>query len=70
MENLKFEIDPVFLPPKELERRTGISVQTLANERHLRMGLPYTKRGKSVLYFWPEIFSILRSGRIAPRVEE
>ena len=64
---LQIEIEPVFLPPKELAAKTGISVQTLANERHLGRGLPYHKHGKSILYFWPEVYSALREKKVTPR---
>ncbi len=66
-EPVTFTVEPVFLTPKELANRTGLSVQTLANERHAGKGFPYIKRGKSVLYFWPEIFGILHGSRIEPR---
>jgi hypothetical protein len=66
-EPITYTVDPVFLTPRELASRTGLSVQTLANERHAGRGFPYTKRGKSVLYFWPEIFGILHGNRIEPR---
>jgi hypothetical protein len=62
-----FQVEPVFITPKEVNHRTGISVQTLANERHKGTGFPYVKRGKSVLYFWPELVEILRANRIEPR---
>jgi hypothetical protein len=66
-EPVTFTVEPVFLNPKELASRTGLSVQTLANERHAGKGFPYIKRGKSVLYFWPEIFGILHGKRVEPR---
>ena len=59
-------IEQIWLPPKQLADRTGISVQTLANDRHLRRGFPYSKKGKSVLYFWPDIHSELQSKKIRP----
>ncbi len=62
-----FTVEPVFLTPRDLAPRIGSSTQTLANERHAGKGFPYIKRGKSVLYFWPEIFEILRDSRIVPR---
>jgi hypothetical protein len=66
-EPVTFTVESIFLTPKELASRTGLSVQTLANERHAGKGFPYIKRGKSVLYFWPEIFGILHGSRIEPR---
>lgn len=66
-EKPSFTVEPVFLTPKELAPRIGGSVQTLANERHAGTGFPYIKRGKSVLYFWPEVFDILHGSRIIPR---
>lgn len=62
-----YTVEPVFLTSKELALRVGLSTQTLANERHAGKGFPYIKRGKSVLYFWPEIFGILHGSRIEPR---
>jgi hypothetical protein len=66
MEKPKFEIEPVYLTPRQLSERTGISPQTLANERHTRRGFPYIKKGKSVLYFWPDIHTDLQSRKIVP----
>ena len=60
------QIEQIWLTPRELYRRTGISVQTLANDRHLRRGFPYSKRGKSVLYFWPDVHHELESKKINP----
>jgi hypothetical protein len=66
-EPVTFTVEPVFLPPRELAPRIGSSTQSLANDRHMGRGLPYIKRGKSVLYFWPEVVEILRANRIEPR---
>jgi hypothetical protein len=66
-EPVKFTVDAEFLSPKELARRIDGSTQSLANDRHKGRGLPYIKRGKSVLYFWPEVVEILRANRIEPR---
>jgi len=66
-EKQTFSVEPVFLTPRELAPKIGSSTQTLANERHAGKGFPYIKRGKSVLYFWPEIFGILHESRIEPR---
>ena len=58
--------EQVYLTPKQLADKTGISVQTLANDRHLRRGFPYSKRGKSILYFWPDVHTELQSTKIRP----
>jgi hypothetical protein len=63
----RFVVEAIWLPPKELSKRTGIPTQTLANERHLGRGFPYTKRGKSVLYFWPDVHAELQARKIFPR---
>lgn len=62
----QYQIEPIWVTPLELSRRTGISVQTLANQRHQRRGFSYSKRGKSVLYFWPDVHAALESEKIQP----
>lgn len=61
-----YEVEPIWLTPKELSKKTGILVQTLANLRHMGRGFPYTKRGKSVLYFWPDVHAELQSKKVQP----
>jgi len=56
--------DPIFISAKDVAKRTGLSVQTLANDRHKMRGFPYVKRGRRVLYYWPDIFAQLQSSKI------
>jgi len=62
----QFDIEPIWLTPAEVARRTGKSVQTLANERHMGKGFPYSKDGKSVRYFWPTVHEILQRATVYP----
>lgn len=59
-------VEKIWLTPKQLADKTGISVQTLANDRHLGRGFPYAKKGKTVLYFWPDVHGELESNKIYP----
>jgi hypothetical protein len=38
-----------YLTPREVEKFSGRKLQTLANERHKRRGIPYYKVGRSVM---------------------
>jgi hypothetical protein len=62
----QYEIEPVWVNPIELSRRTGIAAQTLANDRHQGRGFAYTKRGRTVLYFWPDVVDDLQRSKIRP----
>lgn len=56
--------EPIFLSAKDVSKRTGLSVQTLANDRHMMRGFPYIKRGRRVLYYWPDIYAQLQTNKI------
>lgn len=62
----QYEIEAIWLSPAEVARRTGKSIQTLANDRHLGRGFPYSKTGRSVRYFWPHVHADLISRTIKP----
>ena len=63
----KFEVEAIWLTPAEVARRTGKSIQSLANDRHNGKGFPYCKDGsKSVRYFWPTVHEILHSAMVYP----
>ena len=63
-EKLIVEPEDIWLTPRELFKRTSIAEQTLANDRHLRRGFPYAKRGRCVLYHWPTVARLLHSATV------
>jgi hypothetical protein len=55
--------DDIFLSPVEVANRHGKTVQTLANERHLGEGLPWTKLGGKVAYRLADVLAYETAGR-------
>ena len=41
-------------------------VQTLRNDRHLGRGLPYHKKGRSIRYFLPDVYTYMEARKIQP----
>lgn len=41
-------------------------VQKLRNDRHLRRGIPYCKRRRSVRYFLPDVYAYMEARKIQP----
>lgn len=52
---------PELLTAKQLSEIIGISVDTLANDRYLRQGLPYIKIGKRVRYRLDDVMAYIES---------
>jgi hypothetical protein len=55
-----------YLTPREVEKFSGRKLQTLANERHKRRGIPYYKVGRSVRYKLADVISFMERHRIDP----
>jgi hypothetical protein len=55
-----------YLTPREVEKFSGRKLQTLANERHQRRGIPYYKVGRSVRYKLADVISFMERHRIDP----
>jgi hypothetical protein len=55
-----------FLTPRQVNELTGIALQTLANARHRRRGIPYSKIGGSIRYSLSDVLNFMESHRIAP----
>lgn len=55
-----------YITPLEAEQITGRKMQTWANERHLRRGVPYYKVGRSVRYKLSDILEFMERNRIDP----
>jgi hypothetical protein len=53
-----------FLTARQVQELTGISAQSLANQRHLRKGIPYHKVGGSIRYRWADVLAFMDSCRI------
>ncbi len=62
----KEHVEQVYLTPKQLSPRIGKSEQSLANDRYKCRGFPYSKEGKKVLYWWPDVHQQLQSKKIFP----
>ncbi|WP_304114543.1 helix-turn-helix domain-containing protein [Mycolicibacterium bacteremicum] len=55
---------PTLLTSKELAEVLGVSVDTLANERYLNIGVPYIKFGKRVRYRLDDVIAYLEKQRV------
>ena len=55
---------PKLLTSKELAEILGVSVDTLANERYLNVGVPYVKFGKRVRYRLDDVITYLDNQRV------
>ena len=49
---------------KEVSRITGFALPTLRNDRHLKKGIPYMKRGRSVRYCLKDIQEFMERRRV------
>lgn len=50
---------------KEVMEMTGRKLPTLRNDRFLGKGIPYTKMGKSVRYFIPDVVAYMEARRVS-----
>jgi hypothetical protein len=55
-----------FLTPRQVNEMTGIALQTLANARHRRRGIPYSKIGGSIRYSLYDVLNFMESHRVDP----
>ena len=49
---------------KEVSRITGFALPTLRNDRHLKKGIPYMKRGRSVRYCLKDVHNYMEARRV------
>jgi hypothetical protein len=54
-----------YLSEKETAEYTGLAVQTLRNDRFNRRGLPYSKKGRRVLYDLKDLDSYMQKHKIS-----
>jgi len=55
-----------YLKEQEVSEITGLAVQTLRNQRHVRKGIPYLKIGaRSIMYKTADVVSFMERHRIA-----
>jgi hypothetical protein len=57
---------PLFLTTNETAELVRTTAQTLAQDRYLGRGLPYIKRGSSVLYDRRDVLAYLDARRQVP----
>jgi hypothetical protein len=55
-----------YVNEKRVAEFTGIGVQTLRNDRHLRRGLPYIKKGRTVRYSIADVINFMEQHKITP----
>ena len=58
---------PVIATPDDIERILGIPKATLAQDRYLKRGLPYTKIGNRVRYLRADVLAYLDAHRAEMR---
>jgi hypothetical protein len=58
-----------YLDENEVADLIGCSVQTLRNHRYIRKGIPYSKFGRSVRYFMPDVLEYMSCRRIDPEAD-
>jgi len=46
---------------------TSISLQTLRNQRHIGIGIPYSKIGKSVRYRVSDVIQFMEDRKVVPQ---
>ena len=56
-------------PPKKVAQLLDTSVDRLANDRHLRRGIPYVKHGSRVFYLRSDVTAYLAAHRVVPEQE-
>ena len=61
---MKSNIMPKYLTDLEVSKMTGLAVSTLRNDRWLRRGIPYVKKGRSVRYSTNDVFDYMESRKI------
>lgn len=59
-------IEKRYLNEKETAEYIGLAVQTLRNDRFNHRGLPYSKKGRRVLYDLKELDLFMQTHRINP----
>ncbi len=55
-----------YLIPAEVAKITNRQLQTLANDRYLRKGIPYYKVGRSIRYKMSDVLAFMEQHRVEP----
>jgi predicted DNA-binding transcriptional regulator AlpA len=55
---------PQYISEKEVSRITGLALPTLRNWRFKRMGMPYSKVGRSVRYAMEDVLHYMESRKV------
>jgi phage terminase Nu1 subunit (DNA packaging protein) len=58
------EQTPQYINEKRAAKVTDLSVQTLRNDRHRGVGIPYYKRGRRVMYRLDEVVSYMEARKV------
>lgn len=58
-----------YIDETEVERLTGMKVQTLRNWRFQRRGFPYVKISRSIRYDLDDVIAFMQSRKINPESE-
>lgn len=61
----EIEVEAVWDDEKTVSATTGRALQSLRNDRFLGRSIPYTKLGKSVKYFRPDVFAYMKARRVS-----
>jgi len=64
------EIPRIYVPEIQVAKITGKALSTLRNDRSQGRGIPYSKDGKSVRYYLPDVYAHMRARRIQTAGEE
>jgi len=64
------DIPQVYVTETRVAEITGKALSTLRNDRSQGRGIPYSKDGKSVRYYLPDVYAHMRARRIQMAGEE
>ena len=53
-----------YASPEEIESIFGLNPRTLANERSKRIGIPFIKKGRKILYRISDVEKSIEAGRV------
>jgi hypothetical protein len=56
-------MEPEYLTPREVSALTRRAVPTLAKDRHLGVGIPFTTFGRRVLYSRRDVLAFLENNK-------
>jgi hypothetical protein len=66
LEVFNMDHQPKYINEKKVAEIMDVGVQTLRNDRHLRRGLSYVKKGRTVRYSLADVIQYLEDHKIRP----